>query len=72
MDMEAHSTAQAKRKIEAKSRENAKRVKTYHAADWGDYNVNFPVPGTGSAQDVPQLLKQLDALSVFPTKGKTS
>ena len=29
--------------------------------------MNFLVPGTGGAQDVPQFLKQLDALSVFPT-----
>ena len=61
------STTQKKRATEAKSKQNAKRVKTYHAADWRDYNVNFLVPGTGGAQDVPQFLKQLDALSVFPT-----
>ena len=67
MDKEAHSTSQTKRMIEAKSREIAKKVKTYHTADWGDYNVNFSVPGTGCVQDVPQFLKQLDALSVFPT-----
>ena len=29
--------------------------------------MNLLVPGTGDAQDVPQFLKQLDALSVFPT-----
>ena len=29
--------------------------------------MNFPIPSTGDAQDVPQFLKQLDALSVFPT-----
>ena len=61
------STTQTKRATEAKSRQNAKKVKTYHAADWGGYNVNFLVSGTGGAQDVPQFLKQLDALSVFPT-----
>ena len=61
------STIQTKRATEAKSRKTAKRVKTYHAAGWGDYNVNFAVPGAGGAQDVPQFLKQLDALSIFPT-----
>ena len=66
MDDEVDSMTQNKRATEAKFRENAKRVKTYHAADWGGYNVNFLVTGTGDAQDVPQFLKQLDALSVFP------
>ena len=61
------SITQKKRATEAKSRKNAKRVKTYHAVGWEDYNVNFAVPGTGGAQDVPQFLKQLDALSIFPT-----
>ena len=35
MSDEVHSTTQTKRATEAKSRENAKKVKTYHAADWG-------------------------------------
>ena len=61
------STTQTKRATEAKSRQNAKKDKTYHAADRGDYNVNFPVPSTDGAQDVPQFLKQLGALLVFLT-----
>ena len=67
MSDKLNSTTQTKRVTEAKSRENAKKVKTYHAADWGDYNVNFMVHGIDGAQDVPRFLKQLDALSVFPT-----
>ena len=67
MNDEADSTTQTKRATEAKSRQNAKKAKIYNAADWGDYNVNFLVPGTGGAQDVPQFLKQLDTLSVSPT-----
>ena len=67
MSDEVDLTTQTKRATEAKSREKAKKVKTYHAADWGDYDVNFPVVGTGGVQDVPRFLKRLDALSVFPT-----
>ena len=52
MSDEVSSTTQIKHATEAKSRQNAKKVKTYHAADRGDYNVNFPVPGTGGAQDI--------------------
>ena len=66
MDKEAHSTTQTKRTIEAKSREIAKRVKTYHTADWGSYNVDFLLPGISGAHNVLRFLKQLDALSVFP------
>ena len=65
MSDKVNSTTRTKRATEAKSRENAKKVKTYHAANWGDYNVNFLIPGTDGAQNVPQFLKQLDALSVF-------
>ena len=67
MDKEAHSTTQTKRTIEAKSRENAKRVKAYQTADWGSYNVDFLLPGTSGAHNMLRFLKQLDTLSVFPT-----
>ena len=66
MDKEAHSTTQTKRMVEARSREIAKRVKTYHTPDWGSYNVDFLLPGTSGAHDILQFLKQLDTLSVFP------
>ena len=33
----------------------------------GATNVNFLVPITDGAQDMPRFLKELDALSVFPT-----
>ena len=46
MSNEVDSTTRA---IEVKSRENAKKVKTYHTADWGDYNMSFMVYGSGSA-----------------------
>ena len=36
MSDQIDSTTKTKRAIEAKLRENAKKVKTYHAADWGD------------------------------------
>ena len=55
MSDEVDSTSQTKRTTEAKSRKNAKKVKTYHTTDWGDYNVNFLIPGTGGAQDVPSI-----------------
>ena len=51
MGDDVNSTTQTKRATGAKSRKNAKKVKTYHAADWGDHNMNFLIPGTGDAQD---------------------
>ena len=69
MDDEVYSTTRTKRAIEAKSRRSANKVKTWHAADWGDYNVDFLASVNGSVQDVPRFLKQLDAFSVFPTRS---
>ena len=59
MGDEVDSTTQTKRATEAKSRENAKKVKTCHAADWGGYNVDFLLPGSSGAHDVLRFLKQL-------------
>ena len=61
------STTQMRPATQARPRENAKKVKTYHATNWGGYNVSFLVLSTDGAQDVPRFLKQMDALSV---KGK--
>ena len=64
MDEEVYRTKQA---METKSRKTATSVRTYHAADWGDYNMDLLVFVKGGAQDVPRFLKHLDTLSVFPT-----
>ena len=57
---------------EAKSLENAKKVKTYHAADWGDYNMNFLIPGTGTAQDVPHSSSNWTLFQRSLLQGKIS
>ena len=47
MSDEVNLIIHIKQATKVKSRENAKKVKSYHAANWGDYNVNFLVPSTG-------------------------